>query len=653
MKRFMRSFFYLALLSSGAILNADDCCTTGDGNLSSVASPVRSIILPRNQGSNTARELVGWQDFIHLCLCETYGSLAVAFEYQRSFRPARIAAQLFGARPGDTASNSSLCCDSSDENFLLNFQGSNVANRDANSLLADYFGLSQDFNGALILKPVIDNFIVDFEFFLGLDCWVPGLFFRAHLPITHTRWSLFDTNGNCTPGSSNDAIERIGTGSLNTPFPICYMDDTQVTPATSIMQALSGNFLFGDMQTEWRYGKFSRKRLDKTRLADIDLILGYDFLCNECHHFGLFIQAVCPTGNSPESINIFEPIAGTAGHWGLGAGLTAHATLWENDCDQNLSFWVEGNVHHLFKDTQKRSFDFKTQGPLSRYMLLKEFDSNGVYTGRLINAINFTTRDVRTSFKVTGDASAKFAYRNCGFMADIGYNIWGRSCEKVDVCNNLTGTTANDLADNRFGFKGCEGVCARNFVAQEDGVVPPGMFRGDAADPASTALNSTASNATAYSCGTIDNGQFITTSPVEAGDTISLAWNGTPATATSVVTLAPNNIPANVVDGVIFAQQSVPPVLLTRDSINFLGATSALTHKIFGYVGYTWFDCDFTPFIGILGEVEFDGRRGNKNNDCNTLTGTSTSTITNTSTNCHDDRSINQWGIGVKGGISF
>lgn len=657
-KKFILTQYLFLLLCTQTILSQtcnEDCFTT-----SAVASPVRPLIIPRNQGANTARELVGLQEFMHLCnVPETYGVVAMEFEYTRSFRPARIAKQLFG----DTSCE--VCYDN-DQTYLLNFQGSKIQDRNEFALIADNFGLSQDFDGTLALSPRISNLILDIEYYVSLDCWMENAWFRTNLPITHTYWNLFDFgSGTCNPCD----IEKIDRNSQNTPFPPCYMasgdnGENNIPVTDDIITALSGEFLFGDMQTPWHYGKFATNCLDKTRLADIDLIFGYDFLCTDYHHLGLYLQATAPTGNAPNAEFIFEPIAGNGHHWGLGGGISSHFTLCDNDYDQNLSIWIVGNIQHLFSDRQVRSFDFKDQGPMSRYMLLKEFDSNGAYTGNMINAINFTTRTVESKFKIMGDASIKFALYNRGMTFDIGYNIWGRSCEEIRLCgkaplkratcgpNANTKSPENNQKDNTFGFKGCEGTCTNNFTTETN---VNGIQRGFAANPSSTRLNSTQSDATAYNCGTVDNGQFISgtsngngTNTLNAGDTANLTWDSTQTTETSLVTTAnPGIIPTDVPNGVIFAQSSNPPKLLTVEDLNFVGARSSLTHKIFGYVGYTWYECSLTPFVGIHGEVEFDDRQ-NCGDSCSNLCSHSDAT----KDTCIN-RSINQWGIGIKGGMAF
>ena len=109
--------------------------------------------------------------------------------------------------------------------------------------------------------------------------------------------------------------------------------------------------------------------------------------------------------------------------------------MWSGE-DSNLAFFLEGNVTHIFRSRQCRLFDLVDNGPFSRYMLLKEFETNGAtytYANNLINATCFTNRDVHVSIGVKADFSLKLAYRWCGLGLDLGYNIYGQSREKIEV----------------------------------------------------------------------------------------------------------------------------------------------------------------------------------------------------------------------------
>ena len=67
---------------------------------------------------------------------------------------------------------------------------------------------------------------------------------------------------------------------------------------------------------------------------------------------------------------------------------------------------------------------------------------------------------------------------------------------------------------------------------------------------------------------------------------------------------------------------------ITNDSL-FIGSAAnprALSHKFFGHASYAWENCDYTPFLGLGGEVEFSGKR---------------------------NAALDQWGIWIKGGFAF
>src|SRR5262249_27530933 len=137
--------------------------------LSSSLHAVAPFIQPRSQSEDSARELVGWTRYINLYDRECmYGAWAFTLEYERTFRPGNIRRALFGSDlvPGDPP--------------FIKISGSQVGNRDATDWLADYFGLPTDFESKIFFKPVVDNIILDFNFYIGLDEWMDGLYFRIH-----------------------------------------------------------------------------------------------------------------------------------------------------------------------------------------------------------------------------------------------------------------------------------------------------------------------------------------------------------------------------------------------------------------------------------------------------------------------------------------
>ena len=129
----------------------------------------------RSQGLNTPRHMSGLvQQVFANNETNLHGTLAAVFSYSRSFDNNDITRCLFG----------NSCCPT------ISISGSRVADRGANDWLADYFFLPTDFKSSLSFSPRIDNVLLDFNFFIGLDEWAPGLYITIYAPLVHSRWRL-------------------------------------------------------------------------------------------------------------------------------------------------------------------------------------------------------------------------------------------------------------------------------------------------------------------------------------------------------------------------------------------------------------------------------------------------------------------------------
>jgi hypothetical protein len=536
-----------------------------------------TIFIPRSVGANTARELVGWEELIHRCTGgKWYITMAHSVGYAHSLRPERIARYLFGDR-------------------ILRFSGSQVRERGACDFLADNFGLSTKFKGRLEVSPTIENVFFDNQVYVGLDNVLCGLYVRAHAPLVHTKWDL-------------RACEHVEEKKDCKEFPACYMSEGKARATCSIKEALSGRRAFGALREPWHFGRFADRRLTRTGLADIDLIVGWDFLKCDTYHLGIYGLLVAPTGNKPTNRFIFEPIVGNGKHLEVGGGVSGHLILWEEGIDQTLGIYFEGNVTHLFKNRQCRSFDLCNKGPLSRYMLLKEFRREGesvVPTGQLVSGINFTTREVEVSVPVKGDISVKLAYRSPCIGIDLGYNFYGNAREKLDFCKRRD--------EQLVGIKGTEGTCVLEYATI--GSEQPLSFGTRVGTVLS---NATQSRATSLGGSVTDNAGSL------------------PLPSDTVAVTALSRQEGLIVDqDIMLAKVSRPPVLLSERDLNRESGTAGATatHKVFGYIGYTFENfCGqrwCIPYLGIGGELEVEALA------------------------CNEQTSLNQWSIWVKGGLEF
>jgi hypothetical protein len=266
-------------------------------------------------------------------------------------------------------------------------------------------------------------------------------------------------------------------------------------------------------------------------------------------------------------------------------------------------------------------------------MLLKEFNADKItYAGKLINAINYTTRHVEVDVDVQGELALEFVYSNdCGFSAGLGYNLYGRSEDNICSVGSCCDSTINS---RNFGFKGCAPVETIGYQVDTDGTLI------NKAVTANYTLSSTQSNATITKCGTVDTPVTLEVSAPPADGFLYLSTCGIDGVAiadnTPIANLTNNKaqdsatgtLAINTANGAITGLAQAPTLISTSDLNLKSGAVaSQVSHKIFGHLDYEWSDCDWTPYLRAGAEVEF--------------------------ARCEDVGTMNAWGIFVGGGVSF
>lgn len=522
----------------------------------------------RSQGVNAVRELAGWQQLINLDRACDYGALSVVPEYSHSFESKEMAEFLFG------------CCS------VLHFSGSKVPDRSKKDILADYFGLPSDFKSTVSFEPRITNFVFDLDLYQGLDTWWRGGYVRIHAPITHTKWDL---------RLHECGIEFVSTATIE---PAGYWGPERIVikPAnknqlySSVQEAFTGTKTFGDEHKPLKYGKIWGRQL-MTRLADLQIAIGWNFVRGEDYHFGLNVRGTVPTGNAPNAEFLFEPIAGNGRHGELGGGVTGHYIFWRSaDECHALGIYVDGNITHLFDAPQKRSFDLRGRCRASRYMLLETFDSPAEnlfvapdelapsqYQRHIEPVINFTTFDVKVHVAVQADIVAKLSYQRAGLELDLGYNFYARSHEELKRCERLVGCLALKGDAQVYGFDPITEQPVPLSVTQNQATIFGGQGTGNFV-PGQEYQNFNADNPV-FALDT--NGNLL---DLQAADAAAL---GLPQQQ-------------------IFT--SNPPILLSDKDICLNSATMPRqeSNKVFGYAGYWWDNpAGIDPYFGLGFAIEW------------------------------------------------
>lgn len=201
--------------------------------------------------------------------------------------------------------------------------------------------------------------------------------------------------------------------------------------APNMTAAFTGTYTFitGVAQT-MNFGRIDGAR-KKTRLADIQLKLGYDYQCSDCSWFDAYLGLLIPTGNKPNGKYMFEAIVGENRHFGFLTGASMGFNIWQR-CDSRLYATVDMNSRYLIRNTQTRSFDLKFR-PWSRYMLVY-LDAAGANAPNAAPGINIFTRKMKVHPHFQHNMTAALYYEGgCGLLAEAGYNVWCRQGEKVQL----------------------------------------------------------------------------------------------------------------------------------------------------------------------------------------------------------------------------
>lgn len=559
------------------------------------------------------------------------------YTFQRSLHGKRIAEGLLG-------------------NHTLSFSGRDIK-RDGDQsttvhsdLFADYFGLSSSTKSATIsFDPRLQSHIVCFNTHIGFAQNLAGAYLHITAPFIHTKWDLRASH--MQDKGTQKTLSKI-------PFAAGYMDDVFILPVyrspyanylaplTDFTDALNG-IGFGKI-APWKYGKFFNKNKSASGVSGINLDLGYNVIDCLDYGVGAYLHIAVPGSNRKNIAEfVFTPVTGDA-QWKLGAGLTARAELYDIcDGEHRITGFIQGYLAHPFRTTQKRLFDFKNKGHLSRYMLLKEFNNQGYATGNIISGVNFSTRDARIKIDLQGEFLAQLQYKYLDtFGAVVGYNLYGKSHEKIKLLKDRQVSPSL-----HYGFKGDSDV--QMAIFHISGSTPTDHYTADGAEHVayvtSSQSNATISDVTMYTFqggGSVDNYQPAGTSNLVGygsllEDTITTRAAEHPFPHHGMLLIvdpATNNLyvenlslQAPPIEGIIARTLfGVPaPIYVTDEMIDVRSAAAShqITHKFFGAVDYTFDCCCLQPYIKLGGEVEIATR--------------------------HQKQALNQWGIYVTGGVGF
>ena len=482
-----------------------------------------------------------------------------------------------------------------------------------------------------------------FAYYAGLDEWQDGLYFRFHIPVVYTQWHLDFNEKVITPGVNGYNAGYFG--------PTAIPREQLLTRFTDFVEYQKvpnlGNAITFVPLTN---AKMSKKTRSKLGVAEIQAALGWNFLQDDDHHFGLNIRMAAPTGNRPEGDYLFEPLVGNGKHWELGLGVSAHYLLFVDPCRPRIiGFYFTGNLTHFFGTRQRRSFDLIGK-PLSRYMLAERIappvenlyisatpgttsDTTPAPTAQFKNEYvplaDLTTFDVNVSIAAQVDITALLDIQWKNWNIDVGYNYWARTCEQISpYCNCSIPFDGN----TSFALKGDARIYG--FVAQDEvgSPLPPGS---------PIPLSATQSKATIHS-GT----NRLPDEPVASSQDQNPGIDGGQNQWAMVTQISDSDqivIYPGENGGANTQQRStLTPLVIQPAQIDFAAAqTKGTSNRFFLHISYNWDYCSFATFAGVGAFVEFAHHVGS--NECeNPEYDHSCQTV-----------AFSQWGTWLKAGAAF
>lgn len=363
-----------------------------------------------------------------------------------------------------------------------------------------------------------------------------------------------------------------GNGAASAPFePQLDLTVTSATvpSARNLGEALSG---FEWANVTRQNNNFNFNPCGKWGIADIPIMLGYDFCKSDAQHLGAYLKLVIPTSTQVNPCfiqTVFNNYIGNGRHFEFGIGLSAHANFWV--CDES-SFGIYGDAYidHAFGANQTRTFDLPNM-PMSRYALL---------------------------YQVNGSATAGYTVGNISALGDV--NVWN---------GNVSFTRGEIVLDLIWACRNFEIGAGYSFVGQTS-------EKGNCTPCSSSVLAEATGNNYAY-VGVAPQQYFgvgVNTADVSTANVLTGA--GAPNAATTPAPFfldTPTGFAAQVAEGTnpilsygefaLVADSLVEIPQVEGNCSGFMGAQ--VLNKIFAHMDYVWRDCAWQPEFGILGSIGF------------------------------------------------
>lgn len=465
----------------------------------------KTFLMPRSHGMNMAMEYTGWHKQTSLNNDDKFGGTVQATVFYEESTNKKDLGKYFGVR---NWLNGSCCINdfivvipegkSGPDYDPYHFTSTDVLHAGGD---IDLTTLTNESTLAdkLVWEPYREAYGLVLNYHQKLDKILKGLYFKINFPIVDVKTSMGWTS-TCVSGDRSSTcreIDRCGSTCESSCPSVCLpcsstCSTTCGVSAYCVKQKLSdgsnltgaekslGDYLTGCVvnndvdakQVALCKGKIHNGR-SETGIADIDLVLGYNFWNKPKKRAGMSVSLTIPTGNSPTSEYLWEPLVGNAGHWAIGCGFDSKFQVWKkrSKCLDLLFAW---NYHYLFAGTETRIMGFVYPGG-STFTSTLWAGNKAMYGHWLLGAkkgdtfvtpmANFLARDMRVTPGSHFESITQLAFKWRKFTVDFGYNLFLKVAEnvrlKIDPCDpcDLSCVAGDGTCTPDCGSCGAGGGC--------------------------------------------------------------------------------------------------------------------------------------------------------------------------------------------------
>ncbi|MCX5925471.1 MAG: hypothetical protein NT124_04245 [Candidatus Dependentiae bacterium] len=277
--------------------------------------------------------------------------------------------------------------------------------RCARNIRAEWLGLSDDFVGSFTITPKEKQYGFSVEYNQNLSTFFD-------LDLLKSYWVSI-----AIPFVAAYRSLQLQQHLINAPKPIRSGQPADIYEAFQ--------------QPSWCYAKIGCET-KSVRPAEIRLTIGSSLVSEDYFQFAYNTIFIAPTGNKQNGHELFQAIAGNNQHFAFGGAIFSQFPLNRNtDC---YGFCFFANLETIFniRNTQHRTLDLRGK-PWSRYMLFNQKCGfpNMLQGQQHIPGVNVLTHKVVVRPYGVFDFSTGWRLSTPTIEGEIGYNVWGRSNERV------------------------------------------------------------------------------------------------------------------------------------------------------------------------------------------------------------------------------